>query len=169
MSIFDDIKAKGASFRLEEELLYAEVLREIRSGVMRDGLWAKALSESEMNEHKAKALYIKLRTQALRDEASLLIAAISASNKITNETPKPQSKAPNKKITKKPFQVTKERKKQIISYVTISASFLSMFLAIQAIPQNLSNMLSDFIILLVMLISGLGAALATERMLDESE
>ena len=73
MSIFDDIKKLGIKFRLNEEILYAEALREMESGARRDGLWAKSLSDSEFNESKAKALYIKLRVQSLRDEIFLFI------------------------------------------------------------------------------------------------
>lgn len=53
MSIFDDIKIKGATYRLTEEALYAEALREIESGQRRDGIWAKALAESDMDQERA--------------------------------------------------------------------------------------------------------------------
>lgn len=74
MSIFDDIKAKGAAYRLTQESLYAEALREIESGQRRDGIWAKALAESDMDQGKAGARYIKLRVQSLKDEVTLFIA-----------------------------------------------------------------------------------------------
>lgn len=72
MSILDDLKKKGAQSRLIEESLYAEVLREVESGYRRDGLWAKALSEAEFDEAKAKSLYIKHRVQALKDELAFV-------------------------------------------------------------------------------------------------
>ena len=70
MSIFDDIKdkLKGADIKLQEEIIYAEVLAEIKAGIRRDGLWAKALSESNGDINKTKALYIKYRAQSLIDE-----------------------------------------------------------------------------------------------------
>lgn len=71
MKLFDDIRAQGAVFRLTEEVLYAEALREIEAGTRRDGLWAKALAESGGNQDLANAVYIKLRVRALRDEATL--------------------------------------------------------------------------------------------------
>lgn len=73
MGLLDDIKAQGAAYRLTEEALYAEVLREMEGGIRRDGLWAKALSDSQMDQTNAKALYIKLRVQSLKDEAELLL------------------------------------------------------------------------------------------------
>ena len=71
MSILDELKKKDAKSRLTEEILYAEVLREVEGGVRRDGLWAKALSETDFDEAKAKSLYIKLRVQSLKDELTV--------------------------------------------------------------------------------------------------
>ena len=87
MSLFDDIRAKGAALRITEEILYAEVFREIESGVRRDGIWAKALSESEMQEGLAKAKYIKLRVQALKDEVSIALAAREAEHRVEEHEP----------------------------------------------------------------------------------
>lgn len=76
MGLFDDIKAKGAAYRLTEEALYAEALREIESGQRRDGIWAKAMAESDMDAGKAGAKYIKMRVQALKDEITVFIATL---------------------------------------------------------------------------------------------
>ena len=51
-----------------EELVRALVLREMKDGVRRDGLWSQALSESGMDTKKATARYIELRVQTLKDE-----------------------------------------------------------------------------------------------------
>ena len=77
MGIFDDIEAKGAAYRLTEEALYAEALREIESGQRRDGIWAKALAESDMDQGRAGAKYIKMRVQSLKDEITVFIAAMN--------------------------------------------------------------------------------------------
>ena len=87
MSFFKRFKSDGAKNRLSEEYLYELVAKEISSGVKRDGLWAKALSESGMNEELAKAVYIKLRVQSLKDELVL-------KNEKLNEQ-KPQSASSN--------------------------------------------------------------------------
>ena len=68
MSIFDDIIGKNADDRLAEEMLYAEAMREIEQGIRRDGLWGKAIADSEGDDKKAKGLYLKYRVQALKDE-----------------------------------------------------------------------------------------------------
>ena len=67
MEIFSD-KSQDARSRLSEEALYAIAMREVENGLRRDGLWAKALCDSNMDERGAQARYIKLRVQSLRDE-----------------------------------------------------------------------------------------------------
>ena len=71
MGLFDFKGARSASGRLADEALYAEALREIESGVRRDGIWARALSECTMDQAKAAARYIELRVQAMKDELTL--------------------------------------------------------------------------------------------------
>ena len=72
MGIVDDIRLRGASSRITEEMLYAEALRKVEQGVRRDGLWAKALAQSNMRQEDAQAFYLKLRVQSLRDEIELV-------------------------------------------------------------------------------------------------
>ena len=54
--------------RETEETLYAAVGEEIRRGEIRQGLWAKALSEEGYDEQRARARYLKLRVRSLRKE-----------------------------------------------------------------------------------------------------
>ena len=61
----------------------------IQEGIKRDGLWAKALANSEGDEKKTKALYIQYRVQAIKDEVE-----VSA---IIEETER-QKQKPSKKI-----------------------------------------------------------------------
>jgi len=78
MGLFDSIKHAVSGSTLEEEKYFALVAKEIASGAMRPGLWAMALSESEYNENTAKAIYIKLRVAALKEEVNLLNAVQKA-------------------------------------------------------------------------------------------
>ena len=48
-----------------------EVSNEISNGIRRDGLWAKAITNSNGSEEKAKSLYIKYRIQSIKDEIKL--------------------------------------------------------------------------------------------------
>mgnify|MGYP001197772023 FL=1 len=54
--------------RLAEEQLYVKVSEELSTGRTREGIWFKALAESEGDITKAKALYVKYRVQSLKDE-----------------------------------------------------------------------------------------------------
>ena len=60
-----------AKNRLYEEKLYAKVAKEMASGYIRNGLWAKAFSQSKGSEDVARSIYIKLRVQSLEDEIKL--------------------------------------------------------------------------------------------------
>ena len=71
MGLFDKLKSKVettlADSRLEEELIYKHILEEMDSGVIRDGLYAKAMANSNGDESKAKSLYMKYRLQSVKD------------------------------------------------------------------------------------------------------
>ena len=71
MGIIDDILRKNADDRLAEEMLYAEAIREIEQGVRRDGLWGKALADSEGDEKKAKYIN-RLLTDLLNNHFFLI-------------------------------------------------------------------------------------------------
>ena len=70
MSIFSSAKARIAARKLAEEQLYEMAVEEIQANNIRQGLWAKALIQSNGNA-AAKANYIKLRVESLKAEADL--------------------------------------------------------------------------------------------------
>ncbi len=72
-TLIEKIQESGSGFRFTEEDLFDQVAREVAKNARKEGLWTKALSESGMNEERAKALYIKLRVEQLNDEAYQLI------------------------------------------------------------------------------------------------
>ena len=76
--MFEKFKTNQAISRLTEEKIYEQVADEIQNGIRRNGLWAKAIAEAELNDEKAKAIYIKLRVQSIIDEINL-------SNTVENE------------------------------------------------------------------------------------
>ena len=75
MGFFNKDNSVGAISRLTEEAFYAEALREIESGRRRDGIWAMAMAECEMDQARAGSRYIKLRVQSLKDEMTLRLKA----------------------------------------------------------------------------------------------
>ena len=80
-------QGQGAAYRLTEETLYAEALREIESGQRRDGIWAKAMAESNMDQGKPGAKYIKMRVQSLKDEITVFIAEMKRVERIKAPEP----------------------------------------------------------------------------------
>jgi hypothetical protein len=71
MGLLDKLKRKIettlSESRLEEELLYKHVLEEMDAGIIRDGLFAKALANSSGDEDKARSLYMKYRVRSVQD------------------------------------------------------------------------------------------------------
>ena len=70
--MFKKFKTNSAKSRLLEEKLYEQVLDELKLDKRRDGLWAKALAESDGSEERAQSIYIKLRVQSIQDEAEVI-------------------------------------------------------------------------------------------------
>lgn len=64
-------RKSNAEQRLFEERIYAQVVDELAQGNRRDGLWAKAISESGGSIDSAKGLYIRYRVQSIMDEIEL--------------------------------------------------------------------------------------------------
>ena len=71
MNIFSSAKAKLAAQKLAEEHLYELAAEEIAANNIRPGLWAQAIAESDGDDAKAKARYIKLRVETMKAEADL--------------------------------------------------------------------------------------------------
>lgn len=68
MGIWDAIQDSAMASRRVDEELHALALREVQSGVRRDGLWAKALIDASGNEAVAHAHYLRLLVRRLRDD-----------------------------------------------------------------------------------------------------
>ena len=55
---------------MDDERHYQEVADELREGRVKEALWTKATAQSMGDEHKTKALYIRMRVdQLIREEA----------------------------------------------------------------------------------------------------
>ena len=103
MSIFNRKNTDDAQSRLTEEMVYAQVATEIQNGIRRDGLWAKAISQAELNEDKAKAIYIQIRAQSIFDEIHIAgeqekIRRASKNESSTKEVTRSQVTLSNKTI-----------------------------------------------------------------------
>ena len=68
-----------------DETFYAVALDEFLSGQLRGGLMAKAIAQSGGDEQKAKAIYIRLLADAIRDDHYLLQRANEESSRIQQQ------------------------------------------------------------------------------------
>ena len=66
--MFKKIRFKRATARLFEEKLFEVAMVEVERGQGRQGLWSKAISESDGNSDRAESIYLKLRVRSLKDE-----------------------------------------------------------------------------------------------------
>ncbi|CAM3362854.1 MULTISPECIES: hypothetical protein [Cupriavidus] len=68
MNNFNFLHGHDPAPRPRDELLYEFVAAELANSMIKQGLWAKALSDSNWNQPSAKALYVKMRVAQLRGE-----------------------------------------------------------------------------------------------------
>lgn len=52
----------------DEEALYEEVASELANNIRKEGLWLKAIQNTDGNENRALSLYIKYRSESIKDE-----------------------------------------------------------------------------------------------------
>jgi hypothetical protein len=74
MDIFSFLRTNGYPPSPTDEILYEYVAAELSNSVIKQGLWTKALADSEWNEQKAKSFYVKMRVAQLRSELCTLAA-----------------------------------------------------------------------------------------------
>ena len=86
MSFFSSAKAKLAASKLAEEQLYAQAAEEVASGQIRQGLWAKAIAETDGDDAAAKARYLKLRVEIMKAEAEVTDYAMKQAAKTVEPT-----------------------------------------------------------------------------------
>jgi hypothetical protein len=79
MDFFQFLRDRGSPPSPTDELLYEFVANELANSLVKQGLWTKALSESDWNEAKAKASYVRMRIVQLRDELKEQMTRIQAS------------------------------------------------------------------------------------------
>jgi hypothetical protein len=68
MDIQKLLSLKGSAPSKIEEGVYDLIALELSSSQVKQGLWTKALADSEWNESKAKSIYVKMRYEQLINE-----------------------------------------------------------------------------------------------------
>ena len=71
MDLFKKYRQQSALNRVQEERLFAFVLEEIENSKIKPGLYAQALVATKGDDQKARAAYIKLRVQAIKDQFTI--------------------------------------------------------------------------------------------------
>ena len=51
----------------QDEAEYAEAVRELASGILREGLWGKAFVDANGDKERAKVLYLKYRVALIKE------------------------------------------------------------------------------------------------------
>ena len=72
-------------FQAKDEAEYEEAVRELSSGVLRQGLWGKALVEANGDREKAKALYLKMRVVLIKEEKKAAEETLARREKLLAE------------------------------------------------------------------------------------
>jgi hypothetical protein len=72
----------------DDEFFYGIVAEELEQDNIQKGLWLKAMSKTDMNEDKAKALYIKMRIAAVRKTILELAKARGITGELLSEITK---------------------------------------------------------------------------------
>lgn len=70
MGILNRLKDALHEPSIDDADLYADIAREIDSGNLRPGIWAKALAEADFDEKKGRALYMRMAVRARQQEIS---------------------------------------------------------------------------------------------------
>ena len=83
LKLFEKLRRRSAAARLLDEPLYEQVLSELENGQKRNGLWAKALANSDGLIEKANALYIQYRFQSIKDEMEIASAIAEEAEKLS--------------------------------------------------------------------------------------
>jgi hypothetical protein len=91
MSILSKWRVSRAIDRLSEEKMYQMVNEEMEQGIIRDGLWTKAIAKSGGDDKRTKAHYITLRVQSIIDELEVASALSETAENIKMKTDAPKS------------------------------------------------------------------------------
>ena len=91
MGLFSKLNRIAADARRAEEALYAMAAEEVANGDVKPGLWAKAFADSDGQESRAQATYLKLRVQQMKDELAALDRALHKFSKEWGDADSPSN------------------------------------------------------------------------------
>ena len=139
----------------DEEALYEIVAAEMAVRKIKKGLWAKAYAQCEGDTNRTKALYIKLRVQALKDEAARM-AQPAHLPAVETESERMQPEAPsapeegkgqsNTFLDGKPHPWRRFFARVIDNCIAVISMFLLSFAVFYAVPEKHATGLILFLI-----------------------
>lgn len=68
MGLLNRLRGTSTEPGIDDTHLYAHIAKEIDSGFRREGVWAKALTECNFDEAKARAIYMRMAVKVLQKE-----------------------------------------------------------------------------------------------------
>ncbi len=68
-----EVETQNYKVSKDEEAIYNEVAEELSNDIRKEGFWLKAIQNTDGNESKALALYIKYRSEAIKAERQKVI------------------------------------------------------------------------------------------------
>jgi len=80
--MFKKYKLNRAISRLVEDKLYEMALVEVENNILVKGAWARALSQSDGIDAKAKSIYLQYRVEAMKNEAQIMESVLEELNKV---------------------------------------------------------------------------------------
>ena len=80
--MFKKYKLNRAISSMVEDKLYEMALDEVEKGILKKGAWARALSQSDGIDAKAKSIYLQFRVEAMKNEAQIMESVLEELNKV---------------------------------------------------------------------------------------
>jgi hypothetical protein len=80
--MFKKYKLNRAISSMVEDKLYEMALDEVENGILKKGAWARALSQSDGIDAKAKSIYLQFRVEAMKNEAQIMESVLEELNKV---------------------------------------------------------------------------------------
>ena len=80
--MFKKYKLNRAISSMVEDKLYEMALDEVENGILKKGAWARALSQSDGIDAKAKSVYLQFRVEAMKNEAQIMESVLEELNKV---------------------------------------------------------------------------------------
>lgn len=128
--MFKKYMLNRALSKMVEDKLYEMALDEVEKGILKKGAWARALSQSDGVDSKARSIYLRYRVESMKNENRIINAVIDEVRK-TNKNINPRNQYIKKssknhiKTSNSIEPLESDRTQTIINFIIILAGVLS--------------------------------------------